>query len=505
MEKIVSLDCSKSVSGNIPTNMLKKAKEIACPYVTDCINNSINDGIFPTELKKADVTSLFKSGEKTTKKNFRPISILPCVSKVYERLFGDQLNDHFINRNSLLCNLLSGFRKGYSTQHALQIVIENWKRSLDSKGIVGTILMDLSKAYDCLPHDLLIAKLEAYGIGRKSLKLIYSYLNGRKQRVKVASHYSSYKQTKIGVPQGSVLGPLLFNIFINDLFLINLQSDLCNFADDNTLYAFGHSFESVVSKLESDLEKILDWFFRNNMVANPGKFQLMFLGMKETVHLGLNINGQIIRASDQVKLLGVTIDKKLTFGQHVEDLCMKVSTKVKAFSRLLNYINFNQARVVFNAVILSHFNYCPLIWLFCSKAANSNINRVHKRALRVLYQDFESSFEELLFRHDDVTIHVKNLQKLLLEVYKTLHQLNPSYLWENFQTKSITYNLRKQVLCELPQRSHTIKYGINSLRFRGAMLWNTLNDDAKNVASVAAFKKEIKTWDGTSCLCTICK
>ena len=257
MEKIESFDCNKSVSGNIPTNVLKQAKEVACPYVTDCINNSINDGIFPTELKMADVTSFFKSGEKTTKKNFRPISILPCVSKVYERLLGDQLNEHFTSRNDILCNLLSGFRKGYSTQHALQIVIENWKRSLDSKGIVGTILMDLSKAYDCLPHDLLIAKLEAYGIERKSLKLIYSYLSGRKQRVKVASHYSSYKKIKIGVPQGSVLGPLLFNIFINDLFLINLQSDLCNFADDNTLYACGHSFESVVSKLENDLEKIL--------------------------------------------------------------------------------------------------------------------------------------------------------------------------------------------------------------------------------------------------------
>ena len=146
-----------------------------------------------------------------------------------------------------------------------------------------------------------------------------------------------------------------------------------------------------------------------------------------------------------MKLLGVTIDKKLTFGQHVEDLCMKVSTIVKAFSRLSNCINFNQAKMLFSAVIMSNLNYCPLIWLFCSKAAYSTINRVDKRALRVLYQDFESCFEELLSRHDDVTIHVKNLQKLLLEVYKMLQHLNPSYLLGNFQTKSITYNLRKDV------------------------------------------------------------
>ena len=129
---------------------------------------------------------------------------------------------------------------------------------------------------------------------------------------------------------------------------------------------------------------------------------------------------------------------------------MKVTTKVKAFYRLSNYINTNQARILLNAVIMSNFNYYPLIWLFCSKAANSTINRVHKRALRVLYQDFESSFEELLSRHDDVTIHLENLQKLILEVYKTLHFLNPSYLWENSQTKSITYNLLKNVLCKLP-------------------------------------------------------
>ena len=142
-----------------------------------------------------------------------------------------------------------------------------------------------------------------------------------------------------------------------------------------------------------------------------------------------------------MKLLGVTIDKKLTFGQHVEDLCMKVNAKVKAFSRLSNYINFNQARILFNADIMSNFNYCPLIWLFCSNAANSTINRVHKRALRVLYQDFESSFEELLSRHDDVTIHLKNLQKLLLEVYKTLNHRHASGEIDPFHNDVISFEI----------------------------------------------------------------
>ena len=131
-----------------------------------------------------------------------------------------------------LSKYLCGFRKHYSTQHALLYLIQNWQYALDKGGIVGTILMDLSKGYGCLPHDLIIAKLEAYGFGQKSLKLIYSYLSSRKQRVKIGSTFSEWLEITIGIPQGSILGPLLFNIFINDLTFFITRTELCNFADD---------------------------------------------------------------------------------------------------------------------------------------------------------------------------------------------------------------------------------------------------------------------------------
>ena len=170
--------------------------------------------------------------------------------------------------------------------------------------------MDLSKAYDCIPHGLLIAKLEAYGFHIKSLQLMYSYLTNRKQIIKIGS-YKSSSNVKIGVPQGSVLGPLLFNIFLNDLFCVELNSEIFNFADDNTVYSCGTGISEIMTNLESDLSTLLNWFYANGMVANPDKFQLMFLGLNERHKLRLNIEGVKISSTEHIKLLGIDIDNKL--------------------------------------------------------------------------------------------------------------------------------------------------------------------------------------------------
>ena len=308
----------------------------------------------------------------------------------------------------------------------------------------------------------------------------------------------------LGVPQGSVLGPLLFNIFINDLCLINLDSEICNFADDNTLYSCGYDLQEIVTNLENDLIKLLEWFKSNGMIANPKKFQLMFLGLKGKRRLRLNIEENKLPAADHVKLLGIEIDSKLTFNKHVETLCSKVNNKISAFSRLNNYISREQALTICNAVILSNFNYCPLIWLFCGKGANKEIDRTHKRALRILYKDYESSFETLLTRSGSFKIHVKNLQKLMTEIYKSMNHLNPSLVWEFHEKKHVTYNLRIQYLCKLPTIK-TLGFGLESLSFRGSFLWNTLDDSIKQKSTLSAFKKRIRDWAGDKCTCKICR
>ena len=362
--------------------------------------------------------------------------------------------------------------------------------------------MDLSKAYDCLPHDLLIAKLEAYGFDNDSLQLICSYLESRYQRVKIGSCKSTRRKIKIGVPQGSVLGPLFFNIFINDLFLMSLESEICNFADDNTIFACGNTIQEIVIKLENDLGLLLDWFSKNGMIANPEKFQIMFLGLSDQRCLCLNIEGKKLPATDTVKLLGIQIDNKLKLNKHIHELCSKVNQKVSAFARLNTYLSPDQATKICDTIILSNFNYCPLVWLFCSDAANDEINRAHKRCLRVLYQDFESSFQLLLSRDNSQTIHVKNLQKLMTEIYKSVKKLNPSYLWEFHERKEVTYDLRTKDLCKLPKIKK--RYGSESLSFRGSLLWNTLSDNIKQSPTLAAFKNQIKSWTGDKCTCRLC-
>ena len=310
------------------------------------------------------------------------------------------------------------------------------------------VLTHLSKAY-CLPYDLLMARLHAYGFSLSSLKMIYSYLTSRK-RVKIKSTYSSWLDIKSGVPQGSVLGPLLFNIFINDIFYAIEASEICNFADDYTIYALSHSLEAMIAKLEIDIYNIPKWFDSNSMVANPSKFQVMFLGFKKGRHLALEINGDVITSSREVKLLGVTLDSQLNFKSHATTLCVKANRKVSAFARVAKYIDIQKAKLLYLSFIASTSQYCPMICMFCGKAATDNIDRVHKRALRILLDDDESTFEALLAKNDETNIHTQNLCMLMIEIYKTLNNTNPPFMQYYPIRKDVKYDLITRDLPQIP-------------------------------------------------------
>ena len=321
--------------------MLQLVANDAAHVLTGCFNSSLAEDTFPDELKYADIIPIHKKDSTSDKSNYRPISLLPTVSKVFEKLVFKQLSSFFETR---LSKLLCGFRKKYSTQHSLFNLLKDWQNCVDKSGKVGAILMDLSKAYDCLPHDLQIAKLAAYGVGKKSLRILYSYLTSRKHRVRIGSSISEWLEVLLGVPQGSILGPILFNIFINDLLFSIEKSDICNFTDDNTIYACDKSFEDILFRLNFDLEIVIDWFRFNSMIANPDKFQMIFLGNKNNESFILNINNSVVENSKSVKLLGVHIDDKLSFLPHINNMCNKANQAIKGLLRIRKHLTQKKSR-----------------------------------------------------------------------------------------------------------------------------------------------------------------
>ena len=255
-EVVLLRDKKASEASGIPVKLIKENRDLIAYFILHNFSNALSCSEYPASLKYADITPIFKKDDKTDKTNYRPISILPNLSKIYERFMQNQMYPYL---NQIFSKYQCGFRKGYNAQHCLMAMIEKWRKFLDIGGHAAALLTDLSKAFDCIDHELLIAKLHAYGFDNDALKFIYSYLKGRKQRTKINSSYSSLAEILFGVPQGSILGPLLFNVYICDLFYDIDDLDFASFANDNTPYSCLSDMISVVGLFKGGIDKIFDW------------------------------------------------------------------------------------------------------------------------------------------------------------------------------------------------------------------------------------------------------
>ena len=242
-------------------------------------------------------------------------------------------------------------------------------------------------------------------------------------------HKDPFHKDPFIVPWGSILGPLLFNIDICDLFFVNITSDIANYADDTTPYECDQHCDNLINNMELTVEKIFNWFEFNNLKANASKCHF-FLSPYQ--HTSININGSVIKSSNSEKLLGITIDSDFTFEEHINTLCRKASQKLHALSRISQYLSEHKKRILFKTVIMPQFNYCPLIWMCHSRGLNNKINNIHKRALRIMYQHKKSNLQDLLQKDNSVSIHMKNLQYLATEIYKVKNCLSSEIMKEVF-------------------------------------------------------------------------
>jgi hypothetical protein len=502
VSKLLSgLNIKKAIGyDGIPAKIIKISKSYLTPIITEMINHCIDKCIFPDQLKLAEVSSVFKKNDRLCKENYRPISILIIVSKIYEKIFVNRMSSYM----NVICNpLLSAYRTGYGCSDVLLKFILLWQKALDDNLYTGAIMMDLSKAFDCLPHCLLIAKLQAYGFSHRSCLLVASYLSSRKQRVKIGDVRSTWKYLNKGVPQGSIMGPFLFNFFIHDLYYFIERCTLLNYADDDTLVFAHKNINDVYSALSSDANISVKWFENNGMKANPGKFQFVICHRSLPTNESIHVSEMSLKPENSVKLLGVVIDKLLTFDKHVEILCKKASSQLNTLKRFSNILGEKQKLRIFQTFILSNFNYCPVIWNFCSKSKSKLIEKIHERGLRYVYNDYSTSYSNLLIKSKRESMYNIRLKKIVIYVYKCLHRLTPPFLFDSFQVKTTPYNMRSETLLVQP-KVQTVAYGLLSFHYHGAKIWNNLPPHIKSANNLAHFKKLLRTYNQPLCTCSYC-
>ena len=375
------------------------------------------------------------------------------------------------------------------------------EKARDEGGNVGGVLMDLSKAFDTINHELLIAKLHAYGFSYSALELVHSYLSDRWHRTKINGSYSTWVQIFCGMPQGSVNGPKWFNICLNDLFYLFENTEVCNTADDTTPFACHKDIRTLMMNLESDTGSALIWFDANYMKLNQIKCHLI-VSTNSPELLWIKIGEQVIWASKQEKLLGVLVDRHLKFGDHIETICKKASAKVTALTRLVKIVPMEQKKILMNAFIDSQFSHCRLVWMFCwTREHNNRINRIQERGLRAVYDDYTSCFEDLLKKNGSVTIHHRNIQRVAIEMFKVKCGLSNELISCLFE---LNVGLTDRTF--IIPRVNSEYMGKHSLRYFGPVVWeNMLPEKYKEITNLSKFKTDIKRWVPDNCRCRLCK
>lgn len=370
---------------NISPNLMKLAKnELAAP-LTFLINKSFKTKTFPDNLKIAKITPVYKKGDPKLVDNYRPISLLPAFSKVFERIIHNQLSDYFTT-NKLLSKAQYGFRSGHSTEMASLELTDRILDIMNSDKIPFCIFMDLSKAFDTIDYDILLSKLNHYGLSESALSLFRSYLQNRKQFVTIEGIDSERNDITTGVPQGSILGPLLFIIYINDLCSASTILDILSYADDTTLLGSLETFDAMnpSESINVEVAKVSDWLIANKLSLNVTKTKYMLFHKKNKkipTNIELKIQNKILEQVDTFNFLGLDFDKEMCWKSQLNKISVKIMKTIGILAKLKNFLPQNILLTLYNSLILPHINYGILCWGFVN---TNRILKLQKKALRLI-------------------------------------------------------------------------------------------------------------------------
>ncbi len=502
IESIIDKLKPKSSFGwdGISSKLLKCIKSAIVKPITIIINQSLKTGIFPDKLKIAKVIPLFKKDDETCFSNYRPISLLPSISKVFEKAIFIQLFCYF-QSNKLFYKHQYGFRTGHSTELAALELIDTLTEQLDKGEIPFVIFLDLSKAFDTLDHSILTEKLQYYGVHSTELELFKNYLSDRQQYVDIEGTKSSMQKITTGVPQGSILGPLLFIIYMNDICHASDYFDPILYADDTSLYSTLSAFNVNVSQtscklINAELNKINDWFKLNKLSLNAKKTKCMIFHMpqKRLPPVHFEIDGTNIEVVENFNFLGIIINKQLNWNSHIEYISGKISITIGVLNRIKHQVPLEVLVTVYNTLLLSHINYGILLWGHISK----RIHKLQKKALRIITLSKYNAHTEPLFKQLNL-LKVFDIHKLnkLKFYFKFINNELPQYFQElplNANRDIHEYRTRQKHNVHMIRVNHV--YAKYNIRYDLPVFINNTHasiTDKINTHSLQGFSRYVKT------------
>ena len=455
---------ASDIYGN-SNKFLKMGGDTATEIIVILFNQSISQGVFPQPLKNAKVIPCHKGDSILEMSNYRPISLLPIFSKVFEKLMYTRVIS-FIKKHNILFKNQFGFQSNMCTEFAVNSLINNITKCLENKETGICIFLDFAKAFDTVNHDILLKKLEYYGLRGLAQKWFKSYLSNRMQGTDIGGVQSSLNYIKCGVPQGSVLGPLLFLLYINDI--IN-SSDLFNFtlfADDTSLfYSQKNSSKEDLSQIvNKELEKISHWLGANKLSLNVKKSQLLVFSLsKEKPNINLTINGEALKEVKFAKYLGILIDNKLNWGEQISAVNLKLSKGIGLLAKIRHYVPKNTLRSLYYTFINPHVDYNILNWGMASSNNLVTISNKLKKAIRIMAFKNSDDPSLPLFKEFNI-LPLENFIDLRFGkfIWKLANKELPETLTQHFRSNERTI---------VPIQNPRLEQHKNFITYAGPKIW----------------------------------